>query len=595
MKNTFFFLVCLMLDLGSGNGYGQEIISSKSPVAKLSLTPTLERGKLPPNLFADISFEDANRNNILEANEKSILTISIRNEGNGPAQGVTVSALPVNRIKDKALKIGSGQTIPFLMPGDTVNIEIPMEAAMEIQTREDSIQIFVKERWGFDIDPPGLVIINTFKFQEPKLVFAGLDVDDFSPGTQAIQKDGKLQLGEAVKVKITIQNIGQNIAFNTRYKVTSTDTLIYLDYAEGFLGDLDIGEVRDFWITVTPAKRVKVNGDLPLFISLYNQIHRGELYGEKLPLRLDQRPAEPVVVNVPPDINKLYKEVIRVESPSNRMKASTANLIKVDVVPTAKTERTNAIAIVIGVENYDHFPKAPYAENDADLMAKYMKNVLGITDVRIFKSDQVKGYFYKGEFNPSWGDLQKDIIKGKTDLFVFYSGHGIPSSDWSRIYLLSSDTRQQIVEEQGFDLNLFYKDLLALGARNTTVLLDACFSGFTRASRSIQSESLVPLKSVKVKPPDVEMPWLDCPTFSVFTSSEYDQVSLGFDDARNGLFTYWICAGLQGAADLNHDNQITLGELSAYVTQNVQEHSRNIWGIQTPQFNGNADLVIAVY
>jgi len=58
------------------------------------------------------------------------------------------------------------------------------------------------------------------------------------------------------------------------------------------------------------------------------------------------------------------------------------------------------------------------------------------------------------------------------------------------------------------------------------------------------------------------------------------------------LFTYYFAAALQGKADENSDEKITLGELKKYVTENVMEISRKISGLQTPEFYGDENAVL---
>jgi uncharacterized caspase-like protein len=257
--------------------------------------------------------------------------------------------------------------------------------------------------------------------------------------------------------------------------------------------------------------------------------------------------------------------------------------------------RSDAVAIVIGVEKYDHFVPAPYAENDAKLIQKYFKTVLGIDHVYLYTSKDVTGYFFDNKFDPDYGELQQAISKGNTDVFVFYSGHGIPSKDGSSVFLLPADGRMEAIEKQGYDLDKFYRNLEKLGARSVTVFLDACFSGISRSSENYEAENLIAMKGGVVINPVVDQPWISNPGFMVFTSSGYDQTSLGLDQAETGLFTYYLCAGLQGKADDNNDKKITSGELSRYVIEKVKESSMKIRGLQTPQFHGDENIVLTEY
>ena len=49
------------------------------------------------------------------------------------------------------------------------------------------------------------------------------------------------------------------------------------------------------------------------------------------------------------------------------------------------------------------------------------------------------------------------------------------------------------------------------------------------------------------------------------------------------MFSYFLMKGMEGDADANQDNQITAGELHAYVQQNVIQQSS---GSQTPELQG---------
>lgn len=131
-----------------------------------------------------------------------------------------------------------------------------------------------------------------------------------------------------------------------------------------------------------------------------------------------------------------------------------------------------------------------------------------------------------------------------------------------------------------------------MGAKHVTIILDACFSGASRSSVKVATENLVGQKGVRVRPRNS---WLTDPNFTVISSSTGEETSLGFDDTETGLFTYFLAAGLQGAADANGNKVITLGELGEYVVNNVKETSGKILGTQTPMFNGDDNRVMATY
>lgn len=585
-----YFILFLMVILIPAQSFSQKTISGKSSPTRIKLLPKYERG-LPPNLYVDMVFSDQNNNKLLEASETANLKLKITNKGSGKAQGLVVN-VQSNKY-DSDLKIGDNKKIPYLMPGQSIEVTIPFTAGFDINTNEHKFTISVTEYFGFDMDPAYL-ILNTFAYQPPKLVFSGLDIIDIGEGTGAIIQDAQLQAGEQVKVKIVVQNVGQNISEGTLYGVSTSDKNIYINDASGYLGDIGIGQVKEFWVTITPNKRVTNTGELPIFLTLSNKHQKGNINKKRLPIRLNQKPPETAIVEVKTDIERLRKQVARFEYTSNKITANVGNVIDIKQVPPAKTRRPDAIAVVIGVEDYDNFAPAPYADNDADIIKEYFKIAMGVNKVYTYTNDEVSGFFFDNTFNPDYGELQKAIVKEQTDLFVFYSGHGMPSKDGSKVFLFPSDGRIEALTRQGYDLNKFYNNLQDLGARSVTVFMDACFSGASRSSGTYRTENLVAMKGVAIKP-DVMHPWENNPGFTVFTSSGYNETSLGFDPAETGLFTYYLCAGLQGNADINGDKRITAGELKVYINKNVMETSTKVSGLQTPQFYGNEDLVITEY
>ena len=76
MKNI---LLIFLLAVISFPAISQKTISGKSQPVKITLRPDYKRG-VPPLLYADMIFADANNNNILEANEQATLSIVISNQ-----------------------------------------------------------------------------------------------------------------------------------------------------------------------------------------------------------------------------------------------------------------------------------------------------------------------------------------------------------------------------------------------------------------------------------------------------------------------------------------------------------------------------------
>ena len=411
---TGFILLAFMQTI-----FAQKVISGKSNPTRIVLNPEFKRG-MPPNLYVDLTYEDGNKNGILEPDEVSVLKLRITNKGKGPAQGLLITVK--DNVYDPEFHVQDRQKIPYLYPGQSTEINVPIKAGFDIKTKEHKLEILVTEHFGYDIDPAYL-LLNTIKYQDPDLVFSGLELVDVGAGTANIDPDGQLQPGELVKIKIVVQNIGQNISENTRYRVISKDDNIYLGDGTGELGNMGIGEVKEFWITISPNKRVTTTGNLPLYLSLANKYNRGILKNYNLPIVLNKKPPETEIVEVKADMEKLQKQVARFEVNSKKITTNIGNVIDIKQVPPSQMHRPNSVAVVMGIEKYKYFAPAPYADQDAEIMKKYFRQVLGVEKVFLYTDEEVSGFFFQNIFNPDYGELQKAIVKGKTDLFVFYSGH----------------------------------------------------------------------------------------------------------------------------------------------------------------------------
>jgi hypothetical protein len=569
----------------------QEVITGTSATKKFRMKVSYERG-LPPNLFADLQFSDENGNGVLEAMEKAELKLTILNKGKGPAQGMKIDVTDESS-SDSELKFAGKQEVNFLLPDKSIEFTIPLYAGFDIRTGEHKLEINVLEYFGYDMDP-AFLILNTLEYQAPKMVFSGYEVVDYGEGTGAIIEDGQIQPGELVKVKVFVQNIGQNIAENVQYLVVSRDPNVFIDGTQGNLGNMTIGEVKSFWLTVSPNKRINTSKDLPLCLNIKIDKEKGNLYNYQMPFALNKKPPETNILQVKADIDKLRQQVARFEYSSNKFTANVGKIINIHDVPPSGIKRNDAVAVVFGIENYDELPPAPYAENDANIVKEYFQNLMGINKVVTYTSDQARGLIFDDIFNPDYGELQKAIVKGQTDIFVFYSGHGIPSKNGEQIFLFPSDGKVARLELQGYNLNNLYENLEKLGAHSVTIFLDACFSGSSRQSEKIQAQNLVSMKGIRIKP-RLRQPWENNPGFSVITSSGAEETSLALDASQTGLFTYYMCAGLKGYADLNNDKTITIGELYKYLKGEVMNTSKKISGLQTPEFHGNPETILVQF
>lgn len=264
-------------------------------------------------------------------------------------------------------------------------------------------------------------------------------------------------------------------------------------------------------------------------------------------------------------------------------------------IPKTPMHDPDAVAIVIGIADYldSDVPRVEHARQDAAMMRQYLVNVLGYDEKNILprNPDQlITASVLKTMIRQQ---LPGFVRPGISDVFVYYSGHGAPSTTTQKAFFVLADCNPNYVnDDNGYQVDAFYDDLSKIPCRNLTVVIDACFSGLSGGGMIVKNAS--PLFV------NVEHPLLGKDNATVFTASKADQVSNWYPEKKHGLFTYFFLKGLQGAADLDGDGNVTVGEMERYL---LDENAtvpylsrREFQRVQTPQVIGKEkDRVLVKY
>lgn len=177
------------------------------------------------------------------------------------------------------------------------------------------------------------------------------------------------------------------------------------------------------------------------------------------------------------------------------------------------------------------------------------------------------------------GKLFNAVKAGKSDVFIFYSGHGAPGLKDKKGYFVPIEADPQYIELGGFSVDVFYENISKIPAKSMTVVLDACFSG------ADIFENISPMV-VKIVNPVIDMP-----NGVVLSSSKGSQVSSWYNDKEHGMFTYFFLKAIHNKnADYSKDNKLTYSEIYKYIADNdegVPYFARRIHGVeQTPTIEG---------
>jgi len=297
--------------------------------------------------------------------------------------------------------------------------------------------------------------------------------------------------------------------------------------------------------------------------------------------------SRPPIVSSPPS-----DEVKSVVEKSNVAIGPQRTTLTEDALDTLRKKHHDGIAVIIGNRNYKgRIHEVDFAHNDADAMKRFVLERLGyrdgnVIDLRDASQAQMLAVF--GNAQTHEGKLFNWVKSGKSDVVVFYSGHGVPGVRDRRAYLLPVDSDADHAEITGIPIDTLFANLAKIPAKSMTVYLDACFSGESPKGRIIRSTS-----GVNVMP---KMP-TSAGNMTVITAARGDQFASWDEKAKHGLFTKHLLEALAGAADEkaygNADGRVTLAEVQTYLDEEMTYQARRTWGRrQNASVRGDNDTAL---
>ena len=249
-----------------------------------------------------------------------------------------------------------------------------------------------------------------------------------------------------------------------------------------------------------------------------------------------------------------------------------------DLRGVKRSPARDAVAIVIGVQSYKYLPPASFASADARQFAEYARHVLGVPPNKIrVLTDAAADTTELTRIFRQW--LRSQVNRGVTDVYVFYSGHGLPSDDGKTLFLLPHNADRDLIDKTGISQQEVVAMISAAQPRSATLFIDSCYSGQSRSGESLLPDArpLSLRSSITSYPPE----------FSVLSASSAQQISWSSAELGHGLFSYYLMKGLEGPADLDRDGAITFGEMQRYLVENVARQAAIRNRTQEPQLIGD--------
>ena len=229
-------------------------------------------------------------------------------------------------------------------------------------------------------------------------------------------------------------------------------------------------------------------------------------------------------------------------------------------------------AVVIGINNYQSWPKLQYAVNDAQSVAEHLSNKLGFAKENIItlldkdatseRITEVLGY--------QLADLK--TVKENDRVFVFYAGHGatreMPGGK-SLGYIIPVDADAEKFQNRGISMTQLNDFSALIPAKHVYFVMDSCYSGLalTRAGVSI-GQSVNYIQQITGRR-----------ARQILTAGGADQQVADGGPGGHSIFTWTFLQALEGLADTDNNGYVTASELGTYVAPVVASYSD-----QTPAF-----------
>ena len=131
----------------------------------------------------------------------------------------------------------------------------------------------------------------------------------------------------------------------------------------------------------------------------------------------------------------------------------------------------NAIALIIGIEDYENTTaNVKYARNDANVFYDFARKKLGVSNDRIKvitdEEADLKGVWLSVK---NW--LNRLSVKDKTDVFIFYAGHGLSTDNGKDMFIMPYDGEMTLLNKTAISRSDIFNEVSAAGPKSVTVFL----------------------------------------------------------------------------------------------------------------------------
>lgn len=278
------------------------------------------------------------------------------------------------------------------------------------------------------------------------------------------------------------------------------------------------------------------------------------------------------IVNALPNIlTALAEQGYRVVTLDGRSFSENSNGLP--KIQTAATDfYGESWAVVIGINNYQSWPKLEYAANDAKAVAEHLETKLGFPKqniITLYDQDATSERIIE-MLGYQLADPKK--VKENDRVFVFYAGHGmtreLPNGK-ALGYLIPVDAATDKFQNRAISMTQINDFSSLIPAKHIYFVMDSCYSGLalTRAGVSV-GQSLNYINQISNRK-----------ARQILTAGGADQQVSDGGPNGHSIFTWTFLQALDGLADTDNNGYVTASEIGTYVSPVVSSYAE-----QTPSF-----------
>jgi hypothetical protein len=243
-------------------------------------------------------------------------------------------------------------------------------------------------------------------------------------------------------------------------------------------------------------------------------------------------------------------------------------------------------AIIIGITEYESgLDNLRFTKNDAVRLNETLINNVGFCEnsVHLFLNDTELQDSVKKPTRSEIMSAIKNVCDeaGEDDLILFYfAGHGTEISE--KPYLLTSDTKMNVVKETAIDIEELNKMFKQSKSKFILRIFDACRTPYSLDTRRLPSRMTRVLYNAI---------FTQAVGWATISSCSSGESAYETEEYEQGVFSHFLCEGLAGHAT-NSQGNITLDSLLGHINSSMSLWSER-GSKQTPhsQFDISGEFI----